>query len=498
MKKNNPILAYLLPQPRDILFIGVFFSIILGGPKLFTNDGDLGRHITIGNYILNSGTIPIHDIFSNTLNGARLVPHEWIAEVLFALAQRLMGLSGDVLLAALLGAVTILIVYQELIKRGNYRLVALFLAAYVSVVSSVHWLARPHMFTFFFVVLWTYWLEHFYKNEEKNFWRFPLLMLIWVNTHGAFIAGFVVLATYIADWIWEYMQGRGKIEMGRQLILIGLLSFAVTFINPAGIYLWGTSVGYVGNSFMTSHTVEYLSPDFHEKDMWPFMFMVAFALFALWQERKLAMREALLLAGWTMLSLYSVRNIPLFAVVTAPIYGSLIQPWAEKMLNWLKPVSGPRESKNVLRGYVWSMSAVLFVGFVLWRGIPLDQKGTGNIFLPNKMPVQAVDWLQKNPQDGNMFNHFIWGGYILYRMWPHETVFIDGQTDFYGEALMREYFDVINLNTNWESILDRHAVSWMIIPRNEALAKYLYSVNDDAWQAIYQDDTTVIFRRDQH
>ena len=163
---------------------------------------------------------------------------------------------------------------------------------------------------------------------------------------------------------------------------------------------------------------------------------------------------------------------------------------------WLKPVSGPRESENVLRGYVWSTAAVLFIGFVLWRGIPLDQKGTGNVFLPNKMPVQAVDWLQKNPQDGNMFNHFIWGGYILYRMWPHETVFIDGQTDFYGEALMREYFDVINLNTNWESILDRHDVSWMIIPRNEALAKYLFSVNDDAWHVIYQDDTAAIFRRD--
>ncbi len=95
-----------------------------------------------------------------------------------------------------------------------------------------------------------------------------------------------------------------------------------------------------------------------------------------------------------------------------------------------------------------------------------------------------------------MFNHFIWGGYILYRMWPHETVFIDGQTDFYGEALMREYFDVIDLNATWEDVLDKHAVSWMLIPRNEGLAKYLYSVDDDAWHVIYADETAVIFRRD--
>jgi hypothetical protein len=247
---------------------------------------------------------------------------------------------------------------------------------------------------------------------------------------------------------------------------------------------------------MTSHTVEYLSPDFHEKDMWPFMFMVAFALFALMQERKLQVRESLLLAGWAVMSLYSVRNMPLFAVITAPIYGGLIQPWAEKMLNWAKQAQGPRESEEVLRGYVWVVLPVLFFGFLLWRGVPLDQQGTGNVFLPNKMPVQAVDWLEQNPQDGKMFNHFIWGGYILYRMWPTETVFIDGQTDFYGEALMREYFDVINLSADWQNILDKHEVSWMLIPRNEALAKYLYAVDDDAWRVIYEDETAVIFRRD--
>ena len=496
MKNTHPILAYLMPQPRDILFIGVLFSMVFGGPKLFTNDGDLGRHITIGNYILDTGIIPTRDIFSNTMIGQRLVPHEWLAQVIFALAHRVMGLSGDVFIAVLLGAFTILLVYQELLKRGTLRLVALFLAMWVTMVSSVHWLARPHMFTFFFIALWTYGLESFYRNERKNIWVFPVLMLVWANTHGAFIAGFVVLATYIADWCWAYLQGRGTKEMGRQLFAIGLLSFAVTFINPAGIYLWGTSVGYIGNSFMTNHTVEYLSPNFHEKNMWPFMFMVALGLFALVQGRKLQVREALLLAGWTIMSLYSVRNMPLFAVITAPIYGSLLQPWAEAILNWRKQADSLQESKNVLRGYVWIVVPVLFFGFVFWRGIPVDQKGTGNIFLPSVMPVQAVDWLEKNPQDGKMFNHFIWGGYILYRMWPHETVFIDGQTDFYGEALFREYFDVIELSSNWEKILDEHQVSWMIIPRNETLAKYLYSVDNDAWHMIYEDDTAVIFRRD--
>jgi len=169
MKKTPGFLTYLLPQPRDILFIGVFFTVIFGGPRLFTNDGDLGRHITIGNYILESGTIPTSDIFSHTKYGERLVPHEWLAQVIFALAYRVMDLSGDVIVAALLASVTILFVYNELVKRGNFRLVALFVATWVAILASVHWLARPHMFTFFFVAVWAYGSERYYKNELKGY-----------------------------------------------------------------------------------------------------------------------------------------------------------------------------------------------------------------------------------------------------------------------------------------------------------------------------------------
>jgi len=494
--KNTPvIISYLLPRLRDILFGTVFATVVFLGPALFNRDGDLGWHVAIGNFILDTRTIPLTDIFSHTMNGVRFVPHEWLAEVAFAFAYRLMGLSGDVLLTALLASITIVLVYEELVKRGAFRFVALFVTLWVSFVAAVHLLARPHMFTLLFVVIWTYWLEGVYKGEEKKIWCFPLLMLIWANTHGAFFAGFVIWGTYLADWILSYWQGCGTKEMGKQLALIGLLSFVVTFINPSGIYLWETTVGFVGNSYLTSNILEYLSPDFHNKAMWSFMFMVAFALFALSQERRIQIREALLLAGWAAMSLYSVRNMPLFAVITAPIYGALIQAWAEKLSVLEKWDSNLKETEKALRGWVWMILPTLFFGYVLWTGVLIDEKGTGNIFLPDKMPVQAVEWLQENPQDGKLFNDYIWGSYVLFRMWPAQTVFIDARTDFYGEKLLREYADVIHLSDDWEDILDKYEVAWMLIPRNGALARYFYSVDTDDWNVIYEDDIAVIFRR---
>jgi hypothetical protein len=110
------------------------------------------------------------------------------------------------------------------------------------------------------------------------------------------------------------------------------------------------------------------------------------------------------------------------------------------------------------------------------------------------MPVQAVDWLAANPQRGNMFNEFTWGGYILYRMWPDERVFIDGQTDFYGEALSREYLDVVSANAGWQAILERYRVEWMLISVQDPLAVKL-SGEQAGWSVLYSDETSVVFRR---
>ena len=91
-----------------------------------------------------------------------------------------------------------------------------------------------------------------------------------------------------------------------------------------------------------------------------------------------------------------------------------------------------------------------------------------------------------------MFNNFAWGGYILYRSWPQETVFIDGQTDFYGEFLAREYTKVMAVDEGWEATLKNYDVSWIIVPPHEPLVKALQ--NEKEWVIVYQDDTAAIVR----
>lgn len=473
-----------------MVFILIVAGVILYGPRTFNLDGDLGRHITIGNYILETHTIPVKDIFSHTMTGERLVPHEWLAQIVFSLAHQIMGLNGVVFLTAFILGLTFAIKYKEVSEQGTPALVVLAVIIWAAALSSIHWLARPHIFTMLFLSLWSYFLERFYKGDEKRLWIFPVLMLIWANTHGAFIAGFVVWGVYLFEQIVQALQNQEKWRDSRQLLIIGATSLAVTFINPSGYLLWTTSLGYIQNSYLTSHTVEYMPPNFQDPAMWPFAFTIFYGLLSLSNKKNIFLREALLMSGWMFMSLFSMRNIPLFAIITIPTLASLLHEQTSR-INWLSHINEKLKFvENQLRSGAWTTIILLLVGLLLFWGVPLDAGKRGNKYDPEVFPVEAINWLENNPQQGNMFNHFTWGGYILYREWPDYRVFIDGQTDFYGEDLTREYETIISLSAGWYTILEKYKINFVIIPKNSPLENALLSSNE--WNITYSDTTSVI------
>lgn len=472
----------LFPRIQDIFFISLFISVALQGPDLLNEDGDLGRHITIGKYILNHWTIPTRDIFSHTMTGERLVPHEWLAQLIFGGLHAIAGLSGDVLLVALLIATTFSMSYRAIQQRNVFRIVAFLVAALAAYTSSIHWLARPHIFTFMFVALWSYQLE----NKSSKIWLFPLIMLIWANTHGAFIFGFIILAAHLAGWFLDFTQKREAKATGIKLGIIGITSFGATFINPSGWHLWDVSMGYMRSRFLIDQTVEYQSPNFHIWSMWPFLIMLILFLLGLGFGGKLKAHEAFLLAGWTALSLYNARNIPIFAIITAPYIGQLIQSVIEKSQALQKTDQNIANLEQGMNGIVFNALAITIMLFATQPN-PADQ------FNPKVFPVDAVNWLEQNPQEGKMFNYFTWGGYILYRMWPEQTVFIDGQTDFYGENLTRNYESILKGSPNWDKDLRTYNVNWIIVPNKSGLANAVQF--DSNWQVVYKDNLTIIFSR---
>lgn len=199
------------------------------------------------------------------------------------------------------------------------------------------------------------------------------------------------------------------------------------------------------------------------------------------------------------MALYSARNIPLYIAVCIPILcdqaaklikegrGTGIVDW---FLNLQDRIT--RTEKDIRGGLISVLVLVLSIS-LLMGGVQLDFQSNGNTFSEEVFPVGAVDWLEDNPPQGNGFNHFPWGGYLLYRLWPEQLVFIDGQTDFYGEDLTREYEKVITLQPGWQQIFMRYDIKWVIMPADSRVADFLSESSN--WTINYSDQTAKILSK---
>jgi hypothetical protein len=501
-------MRYLLPRLGDVLFIALFVGVIALGPRLMNMDGDLGRHLTIGGYILDSLTIPTQDIFSHTMSGLHLTPHEWLAQVVFALSYRLGGLDGVVLLCALVIAATFSLVFRQSLVRSKVILVSLGITILAAAAASVHWLARPHIFTLLFTVLWVGELEKWRRDASWRWWSLPLIMLVWVNTHGAFIIGILIWLIYLGGSILSgkgYLfsmnpdGGQGNYDSPKpartwQLFLVGISVMLVTLINPAGWRVWATTFGFLQNQYLVSHTVEYQAPDFQNSSFWPFLVMICLSIsLAALNKKKLSLIPLLLLISWTAFSLISARNIAVYAVIAAPILAgmsALILRDNEVFTRFVAYDGRLRSMDKRLAGYFWPLVFNIVLGFVMVSGSAQINDGTRNRFSENVFPVEAVDWIEEYPASDPIFNYFPWGGYLLYRTWPEQLVFIDGQTDFYGESLTRQYEKVITLADGWLAVLDEYRVGRVIMPADSALVKELSM--RDGWELVYKDNTSAV------
>jgi hypothetical protein len=72
-----------------------------------------------------------------------------------------------------------------------------------------------------------------------------------------------------------------------------------------------------------------------------------------------------------------------------------------------------------------------------------------------------------------MFNHYNWGGYLIWRLWPEQLVFVDGRTDLYGDGFLRRYAAVQAARPGFEEVLETQEVELVMMPAEGPLAMQL-------------------------
>jgi hypothetical protein len=179
-------------------------------------------------------------------------------------------------------------------------------------------------------------------------------------------------------------------------------------------------------------------------------------------------------------------------IAAAPILATWMIATLGKVELWTRLEAGIEKIDADLHGFLWSAATVLAALGVF--GYHAARSATPFFqFSPQVFPVQAATWVETHPMRGEMFNDFNWGGYLLFRLWPKYRVFVDSQSDFYGEDFMRQYEQIYVGGKDWDAKLRESNVDWVIVPREAGLAAAAGA--SPGWQIVYEDSLTVIFAR---
>lgn len=482
---------WLLPSIADVLFISVLLYLALLSDNELLSDGDTGYHIRAGEFILNTLSIPKADIFSFITPAIPWTAHEWLSEVIMAFLHQLGGLNAVVIAFSFMIAASAWIFFKIVRTEGNNILLSVVATIMFVALAKVHWLARPHIFSLVILLVWYRLLDDFQYRQQSRLWLLPFIMLLWVNLHGGFIIGLAIAGVYFAGNFlllytdkkqWE-ISGKEKTRvLGR---ILGISIFAC-LANPVGYHIFLFPFNLVSNKFIMDHTSEFLSPNFHE--LQPFKYLLLFLIIVIaYSKKKPNFIEVVLILLFMNMSLYSIRYIPLFAVIVIPILFRYIN--SESFVNSISFIRQRIENitsvDDMATGYLWPALSIVFLLYLTVNGT------VTHAFNPDKKPMAALEFLRENQVTGNMFNNDEFGDCIIYSSHQQYKVFIDGRGDMYGSDMLKEYCRIINFEPGWESILDKYKITWVFFDTNSVLSRHLM-LNDD-WKLIYSDKVASIF-----
>jgi hypothetical protein len=105
--------------------------------------------------------------------------------------------------------------------------------------------------------------------------------------------------------------------------------------------------------------------------------------------------------------------------------------------------------------------------------------------------VAAVDWILENNPEGNIYNTYHWGGYLIWRLFPKYGVIIDGRSDMYEPGFIRDYVDSYYGRPGWQDFLKQNDVQIVLVEPGSLLAAQLGQSPE--WRQVLADDISILF-----
>ncbi len=468
-----------LPQSTGVLWWGVALFFLLAVFLLLpVQPNDYWWYLRLGGDILRDGRIPAADSYSFTRAGQPFVYHSWLSAVIFMLLYRIGGVSLTVAVRALLLAVTFSLVWDTARRAGANSRLAAAIAFVAAMVGSNNWAMRPQIFAYplFALMLWELW--RWQRGEKSRWWVFAGLMLLWVNLHGSFVLGFLLVGAA--------MVGGGGNRREMAAALAGMT--AASLLNPRGWRAWQYVWALLTDPASQHFGAEWRPPTLHTWQGALFFGVLAVLVLLIgWNFRdgraKLSGAEWLWLAGFSIMAITAVRYGIWFAMVAAPI--------AAKQISTRLP--HPRESRGIPALNAAFLAMFIVLPLAMLPGVREKWWSDAPPALSADTPVAAVEWLSAHPElpDG-LWSDLAFSSYLIFAL-PQRPVWIDTRFELYPPEQWQTYRAIADAAPDWESRLDAAGVSVLLL--NPAATPNLVSAveHSPGWQNVYRDDTAQIY-----
>src|SRR5215469_1213591 len=306
-----------------LVALAAFVAVLAAGIGLM-NDPDIYWHIVVGRWILAHHAVPHVGIFSGSMPAAPWVPHEWLAETIFAPLYDGWGWNG--MTAAAFAAALALLTRALLRFLEPIHALAAVGAAWGMMLP--HLLARPHILALPIMVAWFAALvearEH---NRAPPLWL-AALMTLWANLHGGYMLGLAFAALFAGEAMLLAPNAASRLAALKQWSLFGAVALVAALLTPNGIAGLWMPFHLMQMKFALSTIVEWQAPNFQTVQPLEIWIMLALALALGFGVRLPPTRLAMTLLLLHM-SLTHQRNGDILGIAAplllAPVVGELIR-----------------------------------------------------------------------------------------------------------------------------------------------------------------------------
>lgn len=386
-------------------------------------------HITAGRLQADAGSVLTADPFSLGRTGGAWRTQSWLADVLYAWADSLTGLSYVPWLRGVMAGllfVAIAGIVFSIARSIPVTAVAVFLAALLAVPFLN---PRPVIFSYLFLALLV-----LADRSVSLRWTIPPLFYVWASVHGSWVIGAVYLALRVLE-----MRDYRRIRNEAPFVALAVLVTA----HGWGVFDYLRAFGASGQALELIS--EWAPPDLISIARAPFTIGLVVILVGA-TRGKITTRQVIFLLPLLWLGLSSSRSVlPVFI---------LILPILALALGGLE-----RFFTRPLRGIAVVLAAIVVLPFVLDVDGGLDTA---------RFPVDLV----ARAEGSTLFHDDVVGGYIIYSAWPRIQPLVDDRAELYGEDLV-EFVQARSGAPSWKEYFDEYEFDLALVREEQAITQVL-------------------------